>query len=86
MGLSLHDLCGKNVLLLFGVIPSGTLKCMIFSSELNMEGERVHIANCAPPWFPIQKHTVIERGRGGRMIVSLFMFGWTADEQTQKKL
>lgn len=50
-----------------------------------MEGERVHTHNCAPPQFPYQKHTVKERGRGGKMIVSLFMFGWTADEQTHKK-
>ncbi len=53
--------------------------------ELDMEGERVHTHNCAPPRFPYQKHTVKERGRGGKMIVSLFMFGWTADEQTRKK-
>lgn len=48
-----------------------------------MEGERFHTQYCAPPQFPYQKHTVKERGRGGRMIVSLLMFEWTADEQKQ---
>lgn len=48
-----------------------------------MEGERFHTQYCAPPQFPYQKHKVKERGRGGRMIVSLLMFKWTADEQKQ---
>ena len=66
-------------------VPLGNMK-VHYLCALDMEGERVHTHNCAPPQVPYQKHTVKERGRGGKMIVSLLTFGWTADEQTQKKL
>lgn len=66
------------------MFPCATLNCIIIPTVRWTWRERVHTHNCAPPQFPDQKHTVKERGRGGKMIVSLLMFGWTADEQTQK--
>lgn len=73
--------------MLFVAFPCAALKCIVFPTESWTWRERGFIPiTCAPPRFPYQKHTVKERGRGGKMIVSLFMFGWTADEQTQKKL
>lgn len=52
----------------------------------DMEEESGHTQNCAPPRFPDQKHTVKERGRGGKMIVSLFMLdGQLMNRHTQKQ-
>lgn len=48
--------------------------------------EREFIPITVPhPGSPDQKHTVKERGRGGKMIVSLFMFGMDSNEQTKNK-